>query len=81
LAGAGLRVIGENAERYMEQGNRVDFDTWTRRAETTPEALVELRRRFLEASPALFEALDIVIDGEAIWFTLPKIEIASVKDR
>jgi ubiquinone/menaquinone biosynthesis C-methylase UbiE len=81
LADAGLRVTGENADRYMEQGNRVDFDTWTGRAETTPEALAELRRRFRQASPALVEALDIVIDGDAMWFTLPKIEIASVKDR
>jgi SAM-dependent methyltransferase len=77
LTAAGLVVTGEHVDRYTEGGQRVDFDTWTRRAGTAPDALAELRRRFRSASPALVVALDIVVAGESIGFTLPKVELAT----
>jgi SAM-dependent methyltransferase len=79
LGAAGLVIVHENFDRYTESGHRVDFDTWTRRAGTGAEALTELRRRFRTASPALVGALDIDIQGEAIGFTLPKLEIGAHK--
>jgi SAM-dependent methyltransferase len=79
LGAAGLVIVRENVDRYTERGNRVDFDTWTRRAGTLSDALAELRRRFRTASPALVDALDIDIQGDAIAFTLPKLEIGAYK--
>ncbi|HWZ58598.1 MAG TPA: methyltransferase domain-containing protein [Gemmatimonadaceae bacterium] len=79
LGAAGLRISGEHFDRYTEGGGRVDFETWTRRAGTGPEAVVELRRRFRGASAALVAALDIEVQGEAIGFTLPKVEIVARK--
>jgi ubiquinone/menaquinone biosynthesis C-methylase UbiE len=79
LRGAGLVVTGEHADRYTEGGHRVDFDTWTARAGTSSEAHAELRRRFRGASPALVQALDIEVRGDAIGFTLPKIELTATR--
>ena len=79
LGAARLVIVHENSDRYTELGARIDFDTWAQRAGTAAEALTELRRRFRTASPALIEALNIEIQGEAIGFTLPKLEIGAYK--
>jgi ubiquinone/menaquinone biosynthesis C-methylase UbiE len=79
MEAAGLTLTHVHVDRFADGQGRMDFDTWTRRAGTPPEAVAELRRRFLGASPALALALDIDIDGDAIGFTLPKVELASVR--
>jgi SAM-dependent methyltransferase len=79
LLAAGLAITESRVDRFAEGQGRMDFDTWTRRAGTVPRAVDELRRRFREASPALVEALDIEVQGDAIGFTLPKVELAAVR--
>jgi ubiquinone/menaquinone biosynthesis C-methylase UbiE len=79
LEGAGLTITLAAVDRFTEGQGRMSFDTWTARAGTPREAVAALRARFLGATPALVEALDIQVQGEAIGFTLPKVEIVALK--
>jgi SAM-dependent methyltransferase len=76
---AGLAVRHEHVDRIADGQGRMDFDTWTRRSGTPADVVAELRRRFRSASPALVAALDIAIDGDAIAFTLPKVELVALR--
>jgi hypothetical protein len=60
-------------------GKQMDFGAWTRRIQTPPEAVKELRRLFRNAGPRLAQALRITIDGESIAFCVPQIWIADVR--
>ncbi len=75
---AGLRVV-ECELGYYDEGAGMDFDTWTARIGTPPEAVAELRRRFLDASPALATTLRIALDGERLRFALPRITLIAAK--
>jgi ubiquinone/menaquinone biosynthesis C-methylase UbiE len=79
LEAAGLTIVHAQVDRFAEGQGRMDLDTWTARLGTPSAAVAELRRRFREASPALVEALDIGVQGEAIGFTLPKVELAAIR--
>jgi ubiquinone/menaquinone biosynthesis C-methylase UbiE len=72
---AGLEVRVAHVDRAADGQGHMDLDTWARRAGAAPEVMVELRRRFRSASPALVEALGIIVRDDTISFTLPKIEL------
>jgi ubiquinone/menaquinone biosynthesis C-methylase UbiE len=79
--GVGFTVthIDDFADWPAEHGSKMDFDLWVERINTPRENRGELRRRFLEASPALTEALKIERIGAAIAFQLPRITILGVR--
>jgi len=77
---AGLRITDEELDFYTENGGPMDFDAWTRRMQTPPDAVATLTLLFRTASPALVEALRIVIKDGAIGFCVPQIAIAATKD-
>ena len=76
---AGLQLIAERQDDYTENGKGMDFDVWTRRINTPPEAVAELRRLFRAAAPALVDALRIECAGEQIRFCVPQVIIAARK--
>jgi len=78
VSDAGLRVV-ECELGYYDEGTGMDFDAWTSRMGTPPDAVAELRRRFLGASPGLTSALRIVRDGEQLRFALPRITLIAAK--
>ena len=61
------------------RGDELDFENWTARMRTPPEAVAELERRFHSASLALQHALDIRIDNGRIAFRLPRVVLVGVK--
>jgi len=71
---AGLRVV-DCELGYYDEGAGMDFDAWTSRIGTPPDAVRELRRRFLGASPDLVAALRITPDGTRLRFALPRITL------
>ena len=75
----GLVVIAEQRDDYTENGKGMDFDVWTRRMNTPPGIVEELRRLFRGASPALVEALRIECRGEEIRFRVPQVILAARK--
>jgi ubiquinone/menaquinone biosynthesis C-methylase UbiE len=77
---AGLAVIAEHLDYYTENGRPMDFDVWTQRIKTPPEAVEELKRIFRSASPALVEALRIELDGDRIGFCVPQIAIVATRN-
>lgn len=77
---AGLRLTSEEFSFAKENGGPMDFAAWVQRMNTPVSAVVELRRRFVEASPALAAALSIRIIDDAISFCVPLFTIASVRD-
>jgi hypothetical protein len=79
LEGAGLVITRAEVDRFAEGQGRMSFDTWTGRAGTPPDVVATLRGLFLGATPALAEALDIQVQGGAIGFTLPKVEIVALR--
>ena len=79
VAEAGLQVIAEQNDDYTENGRGMDFDVWTRRINTPPGAVEELRRLFRTASPGLVEALRIECRGDEIRFCVPQVILAARK--
>lgn len=79
LQHAGLRIEREIADRYSESPRGMDFDDWVRRSKTPPDRVAELRRLFLNASPALRDLLTIAVDGDSIWFRLPQVTFLARK--
>lgn len=77
VAAAGLRLASLEVDYCTEDGGPMNFPDWTRRINTPPEAVAELRRIFRAASPALVEALRIQVRGEEIRFSVPQIWIAA----
>ncbi len=55
-----------------------EFETWLERGGADPPAMAQVRRRFLEASPDVVEALDIVAaDGSVQSFTDEKLVLTA----
>ena len=77
---AGLRVFAEEIGFATENGGPMSFDAWTRRMNTPPEAVEELRRLFRGASPELAKALRIELADHGIFFCVPVVTIAAVKE-
>jgi ubiquinone/menaquinone biosynthesis C-methylase UbiE len=77
----GLRVFAEETGFATEYGGPMSFDAWTRRIKTPPEAVAELQRLFRGASPALAKGLRIEIRGEEIFFSVPVVTIAAIKEK
>jgi ubiquinone/menaquinone biosynthesis C-methylase UbiE len=78
LVDVGLRVV-ECELGYYDEGSGMDFDGWTARIGTPPEAVAELRRRFVAASPGLTATLRIARDGDHLRFALPRITVIAAK--
>lgn len=78
LAAARLRVV-ECELGYYDEGDAMDFDAWTTRIGTPPEAVRALRARFIGASPALVAALRIERRDGAIRFALPRLTLIAAK--
>jgi ubiquinone/menaquinone biosynthesis C-methylase UbiE len=79
VAETGLEVIAERQDSYTENGQGMDFDTWTARMKTATGKVEELRRLFRNATPALKEALRIECRGEEIRFCVPLVTVAARK--
>ncbi len=75
---AGLRVV-ECELGYYDEGSGMDFDAWTARIGTPPDAVTELRARFAGASPDLVRALRITGSGSELKFALPRITLIAAK--
>jgi ubiquinone/menaquinone biosynthesis C-methylase UbiE len=75
LEAAGLQVEDAEYERISD----LDLDDWMTRMSTPAENQAELRRRFINASPDLIEALRIRIDGDKITFNLPRATVLARK--
>ena len=80
LSEAGLSIVSEELGFATENGRPMDFAAWTKRINTPPEAVEELRRLFRDASPALASALRIEVVNEAIGFCVPVITIAAHRE-
>lgn len=79
IESAGLRVVAEETGFATENGGPMNFDAWTRRIKTPPEAAAELQRLFRGASAALAKGLRIEIIDGAIFFCVPVMTIAATK--
>ncbi|HET6449920.1 MAG TPA: methyltransferase domain-containing protein [Spirochaetia bacterium] len=79
LQEAGLDVLSVQEDYYTEKGQGMDFDAWTRRINTAPAAVEELRRIFRSAGPALVEALRIERNGEDIRFCVPQVALGAMR--
>jgi len=77
---AGLRITFEELSFATEKGGPMDFSAWVRRMNTPPVVVEELSRLFREASPSLTAALRIQIVDGALYFCVPQITIAAVRD-
>jgi ubiquinone/menaquinone biosynthesis C-methylase UbiE len=78
---AGLRIIFEEISFATENGGPMDFAAWVRRMNPPPAAVDEITRSFLTASASLAATLRIqVVDG-SLFFCVPQISIAAVRDR
>ena len=80
VADALLRITYEEISYVTEKGGPMDFLAWIRRINTPPAAAEEVTRLFREASPALAAALRIQSVDGAIFFCVPLITIAAVRD-
>lgn len=76
---AGLRVVAQETSYATENGGPMNFDAWTQRIKTPPEAVAELQRLFRGASPALAKGLRVEIIDGAIFFCVPVVTIAATK--
>jgi ubiquinone/menaquinone biosynthesis C-methylase UbiE len=81
IEGAGLRVFAEETGFATENGGPMSFDAWVRRIKTPPAAVTELRRLFRGASAALAKGLRIEIRGDEIFFCVPVLTIAAIKQK
>jgi len=79
ITGAGLRIKFEELDYCAEDGGAMSFVDWTRRVNTPPEAVEELRRIFRDASPELVEVLRIETTAEEVRFRVPQITIAAMR--
>jgi ubiquinone/menaquinone biosynthesis C-methylase UbiE len=77
---AGLRIVSEELDYYTENGGPMDFEKWTTRIKTPPEAVAELKRLLLRASPELTAAIKLEITGDRIGFCVPQITIVATKE-
>jgi hypothetical protein len=78
LEAAGLSVV--LMETTLGRGSdELDFADWTARMRTPAGAVADLKQRFLHASPALRDALDIRVDGGKISFRLPRVTLLAVR--
>ncbi|NWJ47386.1 MAG: methyltransferase domain-containing protein [Chloroflexi bacterium] len=78
LQEAGLKIFYNEVDYYTEQG-QMNFANWTGRMRTPPAAVTELTELFRNASPELVQALEIKLEGDEIFFSLPKVTIGSTK--
>lgn len=76
---AGLHITFEELGHCTENGRPMNFADWTRRMNTPPGAVEELRHLFRNASPALAEVLRVQVTGEEIGFCVPQITLAAVR--
>ncbi len=75
---AGLEIAYESVGPYTEDF-KMEFDEWVERIRTPAPEVQELRRRFLEASPALVDAIRIELRGEEITFVWDQITLIAIK--
>ncbi len=75
---AGLRITFEESG-YYDEGDKMDFDQWTRRIGTSAPNVSTLEQLFRSASPALTEALKIELRDGKIGFALPRITLIAQK--
>ncbi len=80
MRAAGLRIVAEELDYYTENGGPMDFDKWTSRIKTPPDAVVELQRLLRNASPELAAAIKLEIASDRIGFCVPQITIVATKD-
>jgi len=78
---AGLRISFEQLSFATEQSAPMDFSAWVQRMNTPPAVIEELTRLFRGASPSLAAALRIQVVNGALYFCVPQITIASVRER
>ena len=78
IAAARLRVV-ECELGYYDEGEGMDFDAWTARIGTPPDAVATLRERFATASPKLRAALRIQRIGDTLRFALPRLTLIAAK--
>ena len=78
LMAVGLAVVDEEAG-YYDEGDKMDFDQWTRRIGTSAQNVSLLQQLFRQASPDLTKALKIELNGPAIGFALPRITLIAAK--
>jgi ubiquinone/menaquinone biosynthesis C-methylase UbiE len=74
LEDCGLRVEDAHHARVL-----LEFDDWVRRAGVSPADAEELRRSFMEASPAARAAFQIRVDGHDVRFSWDEIVVRGVK--
>ncbi len=81
LEAAGFEVLHEDhADDWQDHtGSGMDFDGWVERINTPMENRDELRRGFVEASPAVREALSIEQQDGRITFRLPRTTLLARK--
>jgi ubiquinone/menaquinone biosynthesis C-methylase UbiE len=77
---AGLRVVFEECSFATENGGPMNFDAWLRRMNAPPATVAEVTRLFQQASTELAAALRIQIVDGAIFFCVPLIAIAAIRD-
>jgi hypothetical protein len=78
LEAAGLTVAVSQVTMGTA-GDELDFERWTARMRTPPEAVTELEQRFRGASMTLRQALDIRIHDGHITFRLPRVALVALK--
>jgi len=78
---AGLRVTFEECSFATENGGPMDFAAWLRRMNAPPATVEQVTRLFQEASTGLAAALRIQIVDGAIFFCVPIIAIAAIRDQ
>jgi len=78
IAAARMRVV-ECDLGYYDEGDGMDFEAWTARIGTPPDAVRALRARFAAAPPALVAALRIEPRGENFRFALPRLTLIAAK--
>jgi len=75
---AGLTVTHESVGPYTEDF-KMDFDDWVERIRTPEPEVLELRRRFRAATPALAEAIALEFEGDKIQFVWDQVTLVGEK--
>lgn len=75
LAEANFSIVQTSEGRCGE----LEFVDWTRRQNTKPDSIVELRRLFADASDELRRALELTVRSETFVFTLPQAVLLALK--
>jgi hypothetical protein len=78
VAAAKMRVV-ECDLGYYDEGDGMDFDAWTARIGTPPDAVRELRARFAGAPAPLVAALRIEPRADGFRFALPRLTLIAAK--